>query len=37
MMEWEEVYIRYTLNRCDQNRTKAAKILGFDRALYGEN
>lgn len=31
LMEREEDYIRYVLEKCDQNRTKAAKILGIDR------
>jgi DNA-binding NtrC family response regulator len=31
LVEREEDYIRYVLAKCDQNRTKAAKILGIDR------
>ena len=31
LAEREEDYIRYVLERCGQNRTKAAKILGIDR------
>jgi transcriptional regulator with PAS, ATPase and Fis domain len=31
LVEREEDYIRYVLDKCDQNRTKAAKILGIDR------
>jgi DNA-binding NtrC family response regulator len=31
LVEREEDYIRYILAKCDQNRTKAAKILGIDR------
>jgi DNA-binding NtrC family response regulator len=31
LMEREADYIRYVLERCGQNRTQAAKILGIDR------
>ncbi len=31
LIEREEDYIRYVLDKCDQNRTKAAKVLGIDR------
>jgi transcriptional regulator with PAS, ATPase and Fis domain len=31
LAEREEEYIRYILDRCGQNRTRAAKILGIDR------
>ena len=31
LVEREADYIRFVLDRCDQNRTRAAKILGIDR------
>jgi len=31
LAEREIEYIHYVLNQCDQNRTKAAKVLGIDR------
>ena len=31
LVQREEEYIRYVLEHCDGNRTKAAQILGIDR------